>query len=105
MNELAVLTYLPAWVVGLIMLYTAFIWMITRKSEIRMDSKIVAYTLIAWGILYLLSIFSIGDALASNMATRVFVSRVVICFICLAQSVPMTVSYLRSKKRGDKSGG
>lgn len=94
------LELLPAWVVGLIMIYTAVIWLITRTSHIRMDSKIVAYTLIAWGTLYLLSIFSPGENAYSHLETRVFLSRVVICFICLSQSVPMTISYIRSRVRG-----
>jgi hypothetical protein len=95
------LNTIPAWVPGIVMLYTAFVWMKTRKSQIRMDSTILAYTLIAWGALYLLSGFSHAEVTAENLEVRVAMSRVVICLICLSQSVPMTISYWRGKQRED----
>lgn len=90
---------LPAWIVGVVMIYTGFIWMITRKLQIRMDSTIVAYTLLGWGSLYLLSLLSPEGANEDYMVARVFMSRVVILFICLSQSLPMTISYFRGRKR------
>ena len=95
------LSTFPAWVVGVIMLYTGFIWVITRKQQIRMDSTILGFTLLAWGTLYLLSAITPESMKSDFLVQRVVISRVVICFICLSQSLPMTISYFRGQKRGE----
>lgn len=94
------LNTVPTWIPGIIMIYTGIIWLITRKMQIRMDSKIVAYTMLAWGCMYLLGMISPGESTYDELIFRVMMSRVVICFICLAQSLPMTISYIRTLKRG-----
>ena len=91
----------PTWIPGIVMIYTGIIWLITRKLQIRLDSRILAYTLLAWGALYLLGSISPDRAVNDGgLVFRVMMSRVVICFICLAQSLPMSISYFRTLKRG-----
>ncbi len=93
------LNTLPTWVVGLVMLYTAYIWLVTIKQKVRMDSKAIAYTLILWGVVYGLSSFS-PKADTDLLLVRVFMARAIIIMICLSQSLPLQVSYLRGKRRG-----
>ena len=105
MEELT-LSALPAWIPGIVMLFTAYIWIITRKQQIRMDSRIIAVTLIGWGILYLIA-WGIGtDENTTSMTLRVLMSRLIICFICLSQSLPMAFSYYRSilRQKGVEDG-
>ena len=92
---------IPTWVPGIILLYTGFIWWVTRKQQIRMDSRIIGGTMIAWGILYILSSLADSSPAHDNIVMRLFMSRVVICLICLAQSMPMTVSYFRGIRRAE----
>jgi hypothetical protein len=97
--EWITLNTIPTWVPGIVMIYTAIIWLITRKLSIRMDTRIIAFTLLWWGILYLLASFSPEQYETDNLVARVFMSRLIICFICISQSLPMTISWLRGKKR------
>jgi hypothetical protein len=95
------LNTVPTWIPGLIMIYTGIIWLITRKLQIRMDSRIIAFTLLAWGSLYLLGSLSPDSVVSQQeLIFRVMMSRIVVCFICVAQSLPMTISYIRTLKRG-----
>lgn len=92
------LNTIPTWVPGVILLYTGIIWWATRKQHIRMDSRTTALTMIMWGTLYLLSaLYPVEHT--GDLETRVFFSRLVISLICLSQSLPMTISYLRGKAR------
>ena len=94
------LNTIPTWVPGVIMLYTAGIWLVTKNHQIRMDSRVIAYTLIGWAILYLLASFGPDTAQTkAELIGRVFMSRIVIIFICLSQSLPMTISYVRGLLR------
>lgn len=80
-----------------VMIYTGIIWLLTKNHEVRMDSSIIAYTLILWGVLYgVSSITNIEGEVLSNIAKMGFI------MICLSQSLPLTVSYIRSLRRGDK---
>lgn len=91
---------LPTWLVGLVMLYTGFIWLITREDTVRMDSRIIAYTLLVWGTLYILTLLA-GDNsehTMREMILRVFLSRVVILLLCISQSLPLSISYFRRLK-------
>jgi hypothetical protein len=84
--------------VGLVisMIYTGIVWLMSKNHKIRMDSNIIAYTLILWGALFGLSFIStIERDVISNISKAGFI------MICLSQSIPLTVSYIRSKKRGD----
>lgn len=84
--------------IGLViaMIYTGVIWLLTRNHKIRMDSSIIAYTLILWGVLYSISLVStIERGVIENISKAGFI------MICLSQSVPLTVAYIRSIRRGD----
>jgi hypothetical protein len=84
--------------VGLVisMIFTGSIWLATKNHKIRMDSNIIAYTLILWGALLGLSLISTLERdVISNISRAGFI------MICLSQSIPLTVSYIRSKRRGD----
>lgn len=88
-------TDIPAWLVGLFMVYTGLIWYITRKAKIRMDSRIFALTLILEGFVYGI-VFQLFNV---NTELRGFFSRLMIIILCLSQSLPLTVSYMRSRHR------
>lgn len=88
---------IPAWFVAFTMLYTAWIWLVSRKARIRMDSRIIAYTLFIEGIIYL----TIFQYVNPGVEIRGFFSRVMVLILCLSQSLPLTISYMRSLKRGD----
>lgn len=93
------LNTIPTWIVGILMLYTGYIWLITRAKKVRMDTRAIAYTLFAWGLLYLFSgIFSDSNQ-EEYLMIRVFMSRIVLILICLSQALPLTVSYIRGKGR------
>ena len=83
---------IPAWVVALTMIYTGIIWLVSRGRKIRMDSRIFAMTFIiqalVYGILY--QFFNI------DVNIKEFFSRLMIIVLCLSQSLPLTISYLRS---------
>ena len=90
------LNTIPTWLVALVMLYTGYIWLLTRKHEVRMDSRIVAWTLILQGASYILN-----DRFGTfSLLERVLSLRFLVIIICLAQSLPLTVSYFRAKVRG-----
>jgi len=88
---------IPAWFVGFVMLYTALIWLLSRKSKIRMDSRIIAYTLLIEGLVYLI----IFQLINPGLEVRGFFSRVMVLLLCISQALPLTISYMRSIKRGD----
>jgi hypothetical protein len=85
---------IPAWLVASIMVYTGFIWLISRKEVIHMDTRIIAYTLLLWGVLY--GVFQIFGV---EIEIRGFLSRLMILILCLSQSAPLTISYIRSLMR------
>jgi hypothetical protein len=87
-------TTIPAWVVAVLMVYTGIIWLLCRSRNVRAGSKIYAYTLILWGILFWIFQFFIV-----NVETRGFVARTMLLLICFSQSLPLTVAYLRSFKK------
>jgi hypothetical protein len=65
-----------------------------------MDSKAIAFTQISWGIVYILStIFGGHTVTLDDGFVRVFFSRIVIIMVCLSQSLPLTVSYIRATLR------
>lgn len=83
------------WIVGIVMLYTGWIWLVSRKHQIRMDSRIIAYTLFLQGIAYIITrVFGHPSA-----AERIISLKIVILLMCLAQAVPLTISYFRTIKR------
>lgn len=88
---------IPAWLVAFCMVHAGLMWLITRKAKIRLDSRIFAVTLITQGLLYLVfQLFPI------NTEIRGFFVRLALVLLSLSQSVPLTISYFRSLKRGDE---
>lgn len=82
---------IPAWVVGVNMLFAGFVWIITRKHYIRMDSRIMGITMITEGIVYTV-VFQFLDL---PIETRAFLSRLMLIILCLSQYLPLTISHLR----------
>lgn len=91
-------TTIPAWVVSLFMLYTAWIWFVCRKREIRMDSRIFSLTLVLEALVYGIVFQFYGV----DLETRGFYSRLMMIMICFSQAFPLTVSYARSRYRGQQ---
>lgn len=85
---------IPAWLVAFCMVHAGVMWLITRKSKIRIDSRIFAVTLILQGILY--GIFQIAEV---DVEIRGFFVRLALILLSLSQSVPLTISYFRSLNR------
>ena len=88
---------IPAWIIALLMIYTGIIWLLSRRHTIRMDSRIFAITFITWGIVY----GTVFQFAGLDAEVRGFLSRLMIAMICLSQSFPLTVAYVRSVRRGD----
>lgn len=88
---------IPAWLVASLMIYTGWIWLASRKHKIRMDSSIFATTFLIWGVVYGV----LFQLLSIDIELRGFMSRLMIIIVCLSQAMPLTVSYIRSRKRGD----
>jgi hypothetical protein len=86
---------IPAWFVAFMMLYTALIWLLSRQAKIRMDSRIIAYTLLVEGIIFEV----IFQMVNPGIEIRGFFSRLMYLVLCLSQSLPLTISYMRSLKR------
>lgn len=89
---------IPAWVVAAVMLYSGIIWLISRGRTVRMDSRIIGYTLLVEGLIYgvLYQFTNVG------VEVRGFFARLMLMLLCLSQSLPLTVSYIRSFKREHK---
>lgn len=87
---------IPSWFVASMMVYTGFMWLVTRTDVIRMDSRITGITFIIeaviYGVLY--------QFLHLDVEIRGFFSRLMVIILCLSQSLPLTVAYLRSLNRG-----
>jgi hypothetical protein len=95
MDELNLLsTTIPAWVIAIVMIYTGFIWLLCRAKGIRNNSRIFAFTLILWGILFWFFQFFFID-----VEVRGFVARMMMLLVCFSQALPLTVAYLRSFKK------
>jgi hypothetical protein len=88
---------IPAWVIAFVMLYTALIWLLSIKQRVRMDSRIIAGTLIIQGLIYEV----VFQFVNPGAEIRGFFSRLMVLMLCLSQALPLTISYFRSLKRGD----
>lgn len=87
---------IPAWFVAIMLILTGIMWLTTRRKEIRMDSRIFAITLILEGLVYGI----VYQFLGVGVEVRGFVSRLMVVVLCLSQFLPLTISYIRSIKRG-----
>lgn len=88
---------IPAWVVAITMIYTGIIWLLSRRVEIRMDSRIFAFTFLLEGLVYAFGFYLLNG----DVELRGFLSRLMVVMICFSQAFPLTVSYIRSLRRGD----
>lgn len=87
---------IPAWVISVAMIYTGFIWLVSRTTQLRMDSRIFSTTFLLWGGLYALFQFVLLE-----IEFRGFLTRLMLLMLCLSQSLPLTISYIRSRNRHD----
>jgi hypothetical protein len=90
-------TLIPAWLVGAFMVWAGGIWLLSREHVVRMDSRIFATTFLIWGAIYGI-VYQFMDI---NVETRGFITRFMIIMVCLSQALPLTISYIRSLKRGE----
>ena len=90
------LNTIPTLLVAFVMLYTGLIWLLTRKLEIRMDSKIIGYTLLLQGVSYLMNSIYESDI---TLMERIVSLRFILIIVCLSQAIPLTVSYIRALRR------
>ncbi len=85
---------IPAWLVSMLMILTGLMWVIARKENIKIDSRVFAFTYVLEGLVYgiLFQLFTIDTEI------RGFFVRLMIIILCLCQYVPLFVSHIRSKK-------
>ena len=89
---------IPAWLVAFCLITTGLTWIMSYKRKVRLDFKLFALTYILQGILF----FVIFQLLKTGIEVRGFVSRLLIVMLCLSQSIPLTISYIRSFNRDTK---
>lgn len=89
---------IPAWIVAVSLLYTGFIWIVTKKVEIRMDSGIWGWTFVMVGLLYFLAIGDINGV--GEYHRRLNGSRLMMLVLSMSQWLPVTISYIRQVRRG-----
>ena len=84
---------IPAWFVAINLIYTGFMWLVTRRTAIRMDSRIWGYTFVCLGLLYLSSYLNVEREV--NLEERIVGSRLSLVLLSMSQWFPLTVSYFR----------
>jgi hypothetical protein len=89
---------IPAWAVAFIMITTGLMWLLSRNSDVRMDSRIFAITFILEGIVYgiVYQFFNVSIEL------RGFFTRVMLIVLSMSQFAPLAISYMRSLRRDIK---
>jgi len=90
---------IPSWFVALNLIFAGFMWLVTRRTKIRMDSRIWGNTFIWVGSLYVLSYLDLNPP---SLEERLIGSRLMICIIALSQWFPLLVSYVRTIYRNRK---
>ena len=90
-----IVNLIPAWFVGINLIAAGFMWLVTRKTRIRMDSRIWGNTFVMLGLLYIASYASPNPATIITMEERVLRLRFFLCLIAFSQWFPLTVSYFR----------
>lgn len=86
---------IPAWLVAAVMLYSGLVWLISRGRTVRMDSRIMGYTLLLEGLMYGI----VFQFFPVNIELRGFFARAMLVLLCMSQSLPLTFSYIRSFKK------
>ncbi len=89
---------IPAWLVALNLFITGMMWFLAYRRRIRLEVKIFSITFILQGILFAVIFQILKDV---DIELRGFVSRLMIIMLCLSQSLPLAVSYIRSFDRDD----
>ena len=94
MKEIVILSsFIPAWLVGLVMIYTGIVWFLYRGKQIRVSSDLFGPVFIFWGL-----IFTTFQFIAVPIELRAFISRIMIIIVCLSQAIPLSVIYIRNKR-------
>ena len=93
---------MPAWVVAFSWIYAGFIWIVTRETTIRLDSRIWGVTFIMVGLLYMLGYVptTVDIHTVESLHLRLFVTRILMVLLSVSMWLPITVSYYRMVKRG-----
>jgi hypothetical protein len=82
---------IPAWLLGIIIIYTGLAWLYPTGNLPNSFKRIFSSAFLIWG-----TVFGIVFQLFPlDLDTRGFISRVMILMICLAQSIPLTVFFIR----------
>lgn len=92
---------IPAWLVAVSWIYTGFIWIVTRKQVLRIDSTIWGVTFLLVGFLYLSSYLPHERPVVSEveyLEARILFTRLLMMVLSLSQWLPITVSYFRKVK-------
>jgi len=93
---------MPAWVVALSWIYAGLIWVVTRGTTIRLDSRIWGVTFIMVGLMYMLGYLptTVDIHTVEYLHFRLFVTRILMVLLSVSMWLPMTVSYYRQVKHG-----
>lgn len=81
----------PAWILGLVIVYTGLSWLFPRKELCIHCRKIFASGFLIWGTAF----FILFTFFPLDLETRGFISRTMILMICLSQSIPLTLLHIR----------
>jgi hypothetical protein len=84
---------IPSWLLGIIIIYTGIAWLLPRSELCQSCKTIFASGFLIWGTIFgiLFEFFPL------DLETRGFISRTMILMICLSQSIPLTIFYIRKK--------
>jgi hypothetical protein len=84
---------IPAWLLGVIIIYTGIAWLLPRSQLCESCKTIFASGFLIWGTVFgiLFEFFPL------DLETRGFISRIMIIMICISQSIPLTIFYIRRK--------
>jgi hypothetical protein len=89
---------IPTWLVAANLLITGLVWILAYRRRIRLEFKIFSITFILQGIFFAVIFQTLKNV---DIDLWGFVSRLMIIILCLSQSLPLAVSYIRSFDRDD----
>ena len=103
MEEILRAETIPAWTVALSWMYAGFIWIVTRASTIRMDSRIWGITFMLVGMIYMLGYIPSDRAVDLHtvklLEFRLLFTRGLMILLSTSMWFPITVSYFRMRRR------
>lgn len=93
---------MPAWIVAFSWIYAGFIWITTRTTKIRLDSRIWGVTFVLVGLMYMLGYVPtpVDTSTMEYLNFRLFITRILMVLLSISMWLPMTISYFRMVKRG-----